>query len=84
MISLLGSITRDAQVQQSLDRLRRRGELLVPGLDGSLQPAHHCVHALTTSRTLLQRCAPEQWPPISLLVPRRAASCTAARSIHTA
>ena len=63
MISLLGSITRDAKVQQSLDKLRRRGELLVPGLDGTLQPVQHCVHALTTSRTLLQRCASAHCPP---------------------
>ena len=85
VISLLGSITRDAKVQQSLDKLRRRGELLVPGLDGSLQPAHHCVHALTTPRTLLQRCASDGGLLHQLdLVPQHAASCAAARNMHPA
>lgn len=38
-------------------QLRAAKNLPVPSLDARLLPAHHCVHALTAPRPLLQRSA---------------------------
>ena len=45
----------DFHMTQEIERLRKRGELLLPGLHSSLIPAHRAIHALTAPRALLHR-----------------------------